>query len=341
MRRVDRSNTVKILKQNRIIVDLPDQPVNELFKVINDSISKGVRAFTVMDTEPLSFERYLLIKKEFADSPQHVLIGVSNISHANNAALYVDAQVAFIVGSNFDEPTAKRCNRSGTLYVPYCRESNEVNTALDFGLEIILFALNGINHIAKIVNKIKNENSDFSQFALINIDDLAEKNARFDEKLDLIDGIMVNQLSLTDDLLRTIEKKSVTSFSSGNRQKDYIGFNQFSGIEHIGLYQTTDVSAREIAEWYAKTFGFELQELDDCVLLESFGAGRIEVVKQNTQSGVHIAVQVEDMEAAIHHLSDKGIETEPTVILPNISWTYLKQTDPLGNHVHLVWRKKE
>jgi len=340
VRRVDRSNTVKLLKENPIIVDLPDQPLIGQLEAIKASISKGVRVFTVLHTDAHSFERYLSIKKKYADLPHHVLIGVSNISEANTASFYIDAQVAFIVGSKFDEPTARRCNRSGILYVPYCRESDEVNAALDFGLEIILFALNGMNHIAKIVNKIKNENSDFFKFALINNDDFASKNGNF-EILGLFDGIMVSQLSLTDDLIMKMDKKSVTSFTLGKRQKDYTGFNHFSGIEHIGLYQNADVSAREIAEWYANTFGFELQELADCVLLESYGPGRIEVVKQNIISGVHIAVQVKDMEAAIQHLNNKGIETESTVILPNISWTYLKQPDPLGNHVHLVWRRKE
>ena len=341
MRRADRSNTVRVLKENPIIVDLPDQPLIGQLKAIEAFVSKGVRVFTVLHTDAQSFERYLSIKKKYADLPHHVLIGVSNISDANTALLYIDAQVAFIVGSNFDEPTARRCNKSGILYVPYCRETDEVNTALDFGLVIILFALNGINRIEKTVSKIKKDNFEFSPFVLINIDDFAVNSAYLDETPDLIDGIMINQLSITDNFIRTMDEKSMPSLSPGNTEKNHIGFNHFSGIEHIGLYQNADVSAREIAEWYAKTFGFELQELADCVLLESFGAGRIEIVKQNTQSGVHIAVQVEDMEAAIHHLSDKGIETEPTVILPNISWTYLKQTDPLGNHVHLVWRKKE
>lgn len=111
----------------------------------------------------------------------------------------------------------------------------------------------------------------------------------------------------------------------------------YEGVEHVGLYPTSDTSAQEIAEWYERTFDFEVSEGGSSYMLSSDGPGRLEVMKSEPDRPCHIAVQVSDFEAALEDLDAKGIEYEEPRVEPALKLVYLKEPDPAGNTVHLLW----
>ena len=111
----------------------------------------------------------------------------------------------------------------------------------------------------------------------------------------------------------------------------------YSGVEHPGLYPTSQVSGREITDWYAKTFGFKVSEGSSSFFLSSDGPGRIEVMKGEPDTQCHIAISVSDFEAAVVYLKAKGIELLEPKIRPTTKAVYLKDPDPAGNIVHLLW----
>ncbi|MFP3896363.1 MAG: VOC family protein [Anaerolineales bacterium] len=111
----------------------------------------------------------------------------------------------------------------------------------------------------------------------------------------------------------------------------------YEGVEHVGLYPTSDASAKEIVDWYAETFDFEATEGNSSYFLSSDGPGRLEIMKSEPDHPCHIAILVSDFEAALEDLDAKGIEYEEPSIKPAVKAVYLKEPDPAGNTVHLLW----
>lgn len=120
----------------------------------------------------------------------------------------------------------------------------------------------------------------------------------------------------------------------------------FLSVEHIGLYPTRDITADEIAEWYAENLGMnKVEGKASFFLSSSTNPGRIEVLKEPFEDvKCHIAVQVSNFEEACRILKDKGIELqEPRKVYLSISKegtkiVYLKKTDPIGNRIHLIYK---
>ena len=50
-----------------------------------------------------------------------------------------------------------------------------------------------------------------------------------------------------------------------------------------------------------------------------------------------MAIRVSDFETAVAELQAKGIELEKPKIKPGVKAVFLKQPDPAGNLVHLLW----
>jgi len=117
------------------------------------------------------------------------------------------------------------------------------------------------------------------------------------------------------------------------------GDNVFRGVEHPGLYPHGGAGAREIAEWYGTTFGFKVTEGNSSFFVAGPEPGRIEVMKQGDTDRCHLAIQVTDFEAAVAALQARGLEVEQPVIRADLKAAYLKQTDPAGNRIHLLWRR--
>ena len=96
-------------------------------------------------------------------------------------------------------------------------------------------------------------------------------------------------------------------------------------------------TAADIAAWYVKTFGLKAKEGNSSFFVSGKGFGRIEVMKTEPNRPCHVAVQVSDFEAAVEELKAKGVEMLEPNIRPTVKAVYLKNPDPAGNTVHLLW----
>ncbi|MHB0857577.1 MAG: VOC family protein [Anaerolineae bacterium] len=115
------------------------------------------------------------------------------------------------------------------------------------------------------------------------------------------------------------------------------GKGLYLGVEHPGLYPTAQASAADITVWYEQTFGFKAKEGNSSYFLSGKGPGRIEVMKNEPDRPCHIAILVSDFEAAVADLQAKGVELLEPNIKPTVKAVYLKNPDPAGNTVHLLW----
>jgi len=112
----------------------------------------------------------------------------------------------------------------------------------------------------------------------------------------------------------------------------------FRGVEHVGLYPYAGADAHELAEWYQRMFGLELKEGNSSIFVAGSSPGRIEVMKKAETDRCHVAILVSDFETAVEAIKAKGVELGEPQIKPNVKAAYLKETDPAGNRVHLLWR---
>ncbi|MBI4320131.1 MAG: VOC family protein [Chloroflexi bacterium] len=113
----------------------------------------------------------------------------------------------------------------------------------------------------------------------------------------------------------------------------------FLGLDHIGVYATPSVSAQEAAEWYRERFGFTVEEGTGAFLLSGTEFGRIEIVKAASDASCHLAVRVPNYEKAVAALRAQGVEfDEPRRYTPEAKMVVLRDKDPLGNSIHLLWK---
>ena len=85
-------------------------------------------------------------------------------------------------------------------------------------------------------------------------------------------------------------------------------------------------------------FGFKVKEGNSSFFVEGTGPGRIEVLKEGESDRCHLAVRVSDFEAAMAVLLAQGIELEEPKVKPGTKAVFLKNLDPAGNRVHLLWQ---
>jgi hypothetical protein len=111
----------------------------------------------------------------------------------------------------------------------------------------------------------------------------------------------------------------------------------FLGVEHVGLYPTKEADAQAIGEWYKDRFGFELKEGRSSFFVGGPGSGRIEVLKEAITDRCHVAVQVSDFEKAVASLEAQGVALAEPKLKPGVKAVFLKERDPAGNLVHLLW----
>jgi len=117
------------------------------------------------------------------------------------------------------------------------------------------------------------------------------------------------------------------------------GKSVFAGVEHVGLYPFGGATGKDIADWYNQVFDFSVQEGKSSFFVQGPGPGRIEVMKESEADRCHVAIRVYDFEEAAALLKARGIELEEIKAGPDFKAAFLRQTDPAGNRVHLLWRR--
>ncbi|GAA1861318.1 hypothetical protein [Asanoa iriomotensis] len=115
------------------------------------------------------------------------------------------------------------------------------------------------------------------------------------------------------------------------------GWPLYGAVEHVGLYARPGVSDAEIAQWYADTFDYPVT-VGRTLYAGRDVFGRIEVLKAPVGEPCHVGVRVWDFDAAVADLGERGRELQEPVTFPASRLAYLKDRDPAGNLVHIIWR---
>ena len=104
------------------------------------------------------------------------------------------------------------------------------------------------------------------------------------------------------------------------------GVPLFLGIEHVGIYPTKNVTAADLADWYAGLFALKKNEGNSSFFISGQGHGRIEIMKEPPNRPCHLAIRVSNLEEACKYLTDHGIQLEEPKIKKGVKSVFLKET---------------
>jgi 2-dehydro-3-deoxyphosphogluconate aldolase/(4S)-4-hydroxy-2-oxoglutarate aldolase len=266
-----------------------------------------------------------------ADSDPAVIPGAGGIADSRLAEDYMNAGACFISGTNFNSEIARACNRRKVPYIPVCHDADAVAAAEELGVEwigLVGWEPEGVSQLLKerswtrvmprITDPVSLDNWIESRAACLNVRAEAINEAAASGR----DWPALTRA--VEDLLWKIRLSR--------------GKPLFSGVEHVGLYPERGQAARDHVQWYVDTFGFDLFEGETYFFAHSSGPGRIEVLEDPEDVKAHVAVKVSNFEAGCRHLQELGIELEPPKLLGRVKAVFLKDRDPAGNKVHLIYQ---
>ncbi len=299
----------------------------------------GVRSIEFTNRGDNAYRVFSDLVLHFAKSDPSVILGVGSVIDPGTASLYLASGANFVVGPVLNFDVAKACNRRKVAYSPGCGSVSEVSQAEELGVEIVkVFPGDSVGG-PQFVKSILGPMPWTRIMPTGGVEATKESvNAWFKAGVAAI-GIGSNLIR--KDLVEAGNYEAITNLASQMIAwvRETRGESVFRGVEHPGLYPYREVSGRQVAEWYSQVFGFKLKEGNSSFFLSGTGAGRIEVMKEGNTDRVHLAVEVTDFDLAVATLSAKGIGIEDLNVKPDSKSAYLKQTDPAGNRVHLLWRR--
>lgn len=320
------------------LVPLFYHPNVELSKQVIAAISAGgakVIEFTNRGDRAFEVFRELIVHFEKADPT--VILGVGSVLDPATAGLYINLGANFIVGSVTNPKVAKLCNRRKIPYFPGCATASEVSAAEELGVEVCKVFPGSQLGGPEFVKAIKGPCPWTKIMPTGGVEAKWENiKAWFDAGVTCIG--MGSDL-VRKDLIAAEDWAGITALTAQclawvRRAR---GKALYAGVEHPGLYPTSQASAADIVAWYRDLFGFKVKEGNSSYFLSSDGHGRIEVMKNEPDRPAHLAILVTDFEAAVADLKAKGVELLEPSIKPTVKAVYLKNADPAGNTVHLLW----
>lgn len=272
--------------------------------------------------------------KEFPD----VILGVGSVIDPATAALYINNGANFVVGPVFNPEITKACNRRHIAYFPGCGSPSEVSEAEEMGCDIVK-VFPGRVLGPEFVKSMRGPCRWVKLMPTGGVDATRESISSWIRAGAAALGI--GSRLIVKDLVASADFEGISKRVEQCLWwiKEARGESLFLGVEHLGLYSNETATGREISDWYAKTFGFTTEEGKSSILVSGKGLGAIEVIKKPEYTQPHIAIRVSNFEEACKSLEAKGIELEESRIKKGVSKAiYLKNSDPAGNRVHLIFR---
>jgi 2-dehydro-3-deoxyphosphogluconate aldolase/(4S)-4-hydroxy-2-oxoglutarate aldolase len=308
-------------------------------RIVHACVEGGAKVVEFTNRGDFAYQVFIELAKWCNKEYSDVILGVGSIIDPVTAAIYVDSGANFIVGPIFNLKIAKICNRRKIPYFPGCGTASEISQAEEAGCDIVKIfpgkELGGPEFVENILGPCP--------WA----------------KLMPTGGIDVTRESISAWIRagaaalgigsKLISKEVVNSGNSEVLTKNVEkclwwieearGTQLFLGIEHVGLYPD-GATAKQISDWYSKIFGLVCVEGTSSFFISGEGAGRVEVMKNAENVNCHIAVRVSNFEEACSYLQKMGVELEEPRMKRGIKAVFLKDLDPAGNKVHLVYLPK-
>jgi 2-dehydro-3-deoxyphosphogluconate aldolase/(4S)-4-hydroxy-2-oxoglutarate aldolase len=306
-------------------------------KIVEACASGGAKVVEFTNRGDNAYRVFSDLVRHFSKANPSVILGVGSIIDPATAALYISSGANFVVGPVLNTDIAKVCNRRKIPYSPGCGSASEIGEAEELGVELVKVfpgdSVGGPSFVKAILGPTP----------WTRIMPTGGVSAT-KESIEVWFKAGITAAGIGSNLI----KKELVE--SGNYDKIAMNVAQviqwiretrdksvFLGVEHPGLYPYNGVGGKDIAEWYGNTFDLDVKEGNSSFFVAGSGPGRIEIMKNGNTDRSHIAIKVSDFEAACEILKAKGIELEEPKTKNGVKAVFLKNTDPAGNRVHLLW----
>lgn len=307
-------------------------------KIVEACAAAGLRVIEFTNRGDNAYRVFSDLVLHFASSDPSVILGVGSVIDPGTGALFISSGANFVVGSALNPDLAKVCNRRKIPYCPGCGSASEISQAEELGSEIVkIFP-------GDSVGGPKFAKSILGPTPWTRIMPTGGVEASY-ESVDAWFKAGVAAVGIGTSLVRAewVKAGEFSKITELGRQliswvRTARGQNPFVDIEHVGLYGNDSFNGQQLANWYQKLFGFELEEGSSSIFIGGMRPGSIEVSKEEKSEHCHIAIRVADFEAAVDHLQKLGVELEEPKIKLDTKAVFLKASDPVGNRVHLIWR---
>ncbi len=304
---------------------------------LSDAGARAIEFTNRGDSAPWVFKA---LSECLAGARPEIILGVGTIVDAPTAALYIASGAHFVVGPVLNPEVARLCNRRKIAYSPGCGSASEISAAEELGVEIVKIfpgdSVGGPGFVKAILGP--------SPWTRIMPTGGVETTR---ESISAWFKAGVAAVGIGSNLVRKewVAAGDYAAISAMTAQvlawvREARGESLCQGVDHVGLYPSAQASAREVAEWYGQVFGLAVKEGRSSFFVEGPAAARIEVVKEGTSERCHVSLLVADFDAALSALQSRGIEVEEPKLSPDAKSAFLKESDPAGHRVHLLWRRR-
>jgi len=339
MARFNRLDVLNTMVETGLIPVFYHKDVEVAKKVVAACVAGGARVAEFTNRGDFAPQVFSELSQHLAKADPKVILGVGSIVDAPTASLYIASGASFVVGPNLNPEVARLCNRRKIAYSPGCGSASEIAEAEELGVEIVkVFPGDSVGG-PEFVKSILGPCPWTRIMPTGGVSDTQESITAWFKA-----GVAA--VGMGSNLIKKewVEAGNYDAIAARVAQvlswiRAVRGQSVFAGVEHVGLYPYSGATAQDIAEWYGQVFGFHIQEGKSSLFAEATGPGRIELMKEGDTDRCHIAVKVHDFEEAAAALKAKGIELEEPKVGPDFKAAFLKQTDPAGNRIHLLWRR--
>jgi 2-dehydro-3-deoxyphosphogluconate aldolase / (4S)-4-hydroxy-2-oxoglutarate aldolase len=309
-------------------------------QVISACSAGGAKVVEFTNRGDLAYQVFSELIRHFAKADPGLILGVGSVVDAPTAALYISSGANFVVGPTLNAEVARVCNRRKVAYSPGCGSASEISEAEELGVEIVKVfpgsEVGGPSFIKSVLGPMP-----WTRIMPTGGVQATEESVSSWIKAGAACLGMGSDL-IKKDLVAAGDWEGISGRASraigwARRAR---GQSLFGPVEHVGLYPSATTANVEMAEWYSKVFGWKVVPAGSS---ENFFAtagqpGWLEMMKGPEGERPHIGVSVGDFEAAVEELKARGYELDEPKISPTSKLVYLKERDPAGNLVHIVWR---
>lgn len=286
-----------------------------------------------------AYEVFSELVRHFAKADPTVVLGVGSVIDAPTAALYIGSGANFVVGPTLVPEVARLCNRRKVPYSPGCGSASEISEAEELGVEIVKVFPGGEVGGPAFVKAV------LAPMPWTRIMPTGGVQAT-EESVTAWIKAGVACLGMGSDLIKKDLVAAGDFEAIKAKVSQVVGWVQkargkplYEAIEHVGVYPADREGSDVIAEWYSKAFGWPITRAGSTGYFANEGRmGWIEAMAKPAGEKTHIGVKVSNFEAAMEDLKARGFELETPRIEATYKLVYLKQRDPGGNLVHIVWR---
>lgn len=238
------------------------------------------------------------VKQEY---PQ-MLVGAGTVLSVEKAEQALKAGAEFIVSPGFNAKLAEWCVGRGIAYTPGCVTPTEIESALEYGLNVLKFFPAGVYGG---IEGCKALHGPYRTVSFIPTGGIGANNLSEYADKAYIHAIGGGWLCSPADInARNFDAVTKTA-------KEAIDILLGFEFAHIGINTADDSESLNTARAFCDCFGFALKLGGK----SNFASGGIEVVKgAGPGAKGHIAVRTNSLRRAAHYLEKRGYSTEQDII---------------------------